>query len=221
MRWGVVVVVILSFVVGVDGGSARITAAGQSTRQAPASAPLDRAWAAVVEQLAGFLSDSDAEGLASLLSDTVVIQSFEHRLSDPLRFLGRARKAELVSCHTYAHPGMSIASDVAHDLRSARIPDEVRRRLALRDERHARRANSIADDWVSAALDAKAGDTVTVMVFWRERGDAEARAEGARSELLWVLLKASTPPAPAGPEDAAAAPRIQHIAFGDPQRPAR
>ena len=219
MRWRLVVLVILCVVAQARGDNARVSPA------APAKeAVVNPAWAAVVEQLTKSLADSDAETLASLLSDTVVIQSFEHRLSDPLRFMGRTRRAEVLSCRTYTHPGLTIASDVSDDLRASRIPEELRRRLALRDESHARRANSIAYHWVASAVAAKPGDTVTVMVLWRERGgDGELRGQAARSELLWVLVKADTPPLAAAEEPPAqpAVPKIKHIAFGDPERTAR
>jgi hypothetical protein len=180
---------------------------GQATR--PTSEPSP--WQQAVDQFSKALYQADPAALISLLSDSVAIQAFDLRTADAIRLLARTRKGEVLFSRCYTVPALTVASDLAEECKEAHIPEEIRRRLMLHDERQTRHANSVANQWLSNSLGASAGDNVAVLLLWCERPGAQ-ESDPAIGELVFVLVKAETP------ASADQAPRIRQISFGDPLR---
>lgn len=175
---------------------------------APAPASVD-AWGRTVDEFARALSENDPAHLPALLSDGVTFASFEDDSVEMLHLLARVHKSQLLMARGYTYPAKTVASDIAEEFRSSSVPEEIKRRMVLRDEQHARRANETAMRWLADVAGARTGDCVGVLMFWCER--PEATADLPAAEVVFVLIRAET--------DARGNPgRIKHIAFGDAQR---
>lgn len=199
------------------GGQAFAQAKGQSSRQtAPApqvektAAPVGMdQWGDTVDQFARALSENDPAGLPSLLSDGVTLASFEGKQVEVLHLLARLHKGEMLMARGYVHPAKGIASDIAQEFLNSSVPEELKRKMLLRDEQHARRANETAMRWLADLAGARNGDWVGVLMFWCERKQATDDLPAA--EVVFVLVRAEV--------DARGNPgKIKHIAFGDATR---
>jgi len=128
-------------------------------------APDNSNWAKTVEALGVALSENDAGALLAVLSDDVSITTCDMKNGDAVRLLARTKKATLISSLSYVYAPENMANDVAEAFKNAEVPEELKRRMAMRDDAHARRANRTAVNWLGEALAAKQGDKVGVLVF--------------------------------------------------------
>jgi len=154
---------------------------GQADGDNPA--PAD-GWAKTVETLGAALSENDPGALLSVLSEDKSIFTFDGKGSDVVRLLIRTRKATLIGSFNYTHAPETMATDMAEAVKNAEVPEEVKKRMAMRDEPHARRANRTAVQWLVETLQAKQGDRVGALIFWCERTQS-----GDPPEIVFVLLK--------------------------------
>jgi hypothetical protein len=148
---------------------------------APDAAP-DQ-WSKTVAALGTALADNDAGALLAVLSDDVSITTCDFKNGDAIRLLARTKRGTLISSFNYVHAPETMANDVAESFKNAEVPEELKRRMAMRDETHARRANRTAVTWLSEQIGAKQGDKVGVLAFWCDKsanGDAE---------LIFILVK--------------------------------
>ena len=158
-------------------------------------------WPKTVEGLGAALAENDAGALLAVLSDDVAITTFESKNGDAIRLLARTKKGSLIASLNYVYAPETMANDVAEACKNAEVPEELKRKLAVRDETHARRANRTAITWLSEALGAKQGDKIGVLVFWCDKsanGDAE---------LVFILVKGD----PQGEFG-----KVKAICFGNP-----
>lgn len=232
MRYLAVILGAAAMTAGRAGGQDRLPAGPAAPPTSPAaSAPPVLATAAApdfgqtVDRLCTALGESDAELLLSLLAEGARLRTFEPRATDAARLLARTRRGELLFARHYAQAPATFASDLSEAVRSAaNVPEEVKRRMALRDERHARHANATAQQWLVAQCDGQASGRLAVLVFWVERPAPESapppasggQAVGGTAELVFLVVRPEEGPPPVG-----RAPRIAHITFGDPARPGR
>lgn len=177
-----------------------VQTAGQTTR------PADSTWGKTLERFTTALEDSDPAALLPLLADDASIKAFDSKTADAIRLLARTRKATLLMSKAYVQAPATIASDVAEQVKNSDVPDEVKRHMAVGDEARSRRANETAAHWVAQALGAKDGDPVAVILFWCDRSSTGEPAPSP--ELVFVLVR--------GQAQGAGAPRVQAIAFGNP-----
>src|SRR5688500_1039659 len=189
---------------------------GPYSRQAPAAAVPDKAaapagmdiWCGTVDQFARALSENDPGGLPSLLADGVTLSTFDGKSVEVLHLLARVHKGEMLMSRGYVHPAKTVASDISEELSNSSVPEELKRRMVLRDDQHARRANETAMRWLADVAGARTSDWVGVLMFWCERKVATEELPAA--EVVFVLVRAET--------DARGNPgKIKHIAFGDAQ----
>ena len=172
-------------------------APNQTTQQTSA------AWTKSVETFASGAAAGDANALAKLVTDDVEIESLDSRGGDALQLLARAKGGTVTFAGGYEHPPKTLASDLAASLKNAPLPEEMKKRMAVRDEDHARRANIVAAEWLRQMLGAKEGDWVGVAALWCDSQSVET----STSELIFVLMKAQTTPAGL---------KVKRIVFGNP-----
>ena len=138
--------------------------------------PAVDSWPKTVETFANSLGESDPGALVPVLSDDVSIATFDSKSGDAVRLLARTRKGTLISHFHYVYAPENMAGDVAEAFKAAEVPEELKKKMAMRDETHARRANRTAASWLAEAIGAKPGDKVGVVVFWCENnGYAESQ----------------------------------------------
>src|SRR5438046_3143508 len=122
--------------------------------------------------------------VAGLEEDTSIL-TFDGKGIDGMQLPSRTRKAQLIVSCNYTHAPETMATDMAEAVKNAEVPEEVKKRMAMRDENHARRANHTAVTWLVETLQARQGDRVGALVFWCERTPS-----GEPPEIVFVLLKA-------------------------------
>lgn len=189
------------------GQSSRRTAPAQSPEKSAAPAGMDL-WGATVDQFARALAENDPGPLPALLADGVTLASFDGKQVEVLHLLARVHKGEMLMARGYVHPAKTIASDIAEEFRNSSVPEEFKRRMMLRDDQHARRANETAMRWLADVAGARNTDWVGVLMFWCER--TQASDELPAAEVVFILVR--------GEIDARGNPgKIKHIAFGDAQ----
>ena len=91
--------------------------------------------------------------------------------------------------------------DIAEAFKSAEVPEELKRKMAIRDDAHARRANRTAVTWLSESLGAKQGDKVGVLIFWCDKSASD------EPEVVFLLVKGD-------PESQYT--KVKAICFGNP-----
>jgi hypothetical protein len=179
----------------------------QSPEKSAAPAGMDL-WCGTVDQFARALSENDPGGLPSLLSDGVTLSSFEGKPVEVLHLLARVQKGEMLMARGYVYPAKTVASDISDEIRNSSVPEEFKRRMMLRDDQHARRANETAMRWLADVAGARTSDWVGVLMFWCER--KEVNDDLPAAEVVFILVRAEV--------DARGNPgKIKHIAFGDAQ----
>jgi hypothetical protein len=205
MRWLILSITLLFGLLGLASGDTPAPVEGAAAPPAaqPAAAGADQ-WPQTVQTLASALTENDPGALLSVLSDDQAIHTFDGKVADAVRLLVRTRKGILIGRWEYVHAPENLAQDVFEAIKTAEVPEELKRRMALRDEQHARRANRTAATWLSEALNAKPGDKVGVLIFWCDKP-----AGGEAPEVVFVLLKAE-------PDPEGANSKISAIAFGNP-----
>ncbi|HEV8293395.1 MAG TPA: hypothetical protein VGP94_15770 [Tepidisphaeraceae bacterium] len=158
-------------------------------------------WPKAVEALGAALSENDAGALLAVLSEDVSITTFDTKNGDAIRLLARTKRGALISSLNYVHAPETMANDVAEAFKNAEVPEELKRKMAIRDDAHARRANRTVVTWLTESLGAKQGEKVGVLVFWCDKpanGDAE---------VVFILVKGD-------PESQFT--KIKAICFGNP-----
>ena len=167
------------------------------------STPADT-WSKTVDTLGAALSENDPGAMLSVLSEDKSISTFDGKGSDVVRLLIRTRKATLIGSFNYVYAPEAMATDISEAIKNAEVPEELKRKMAFRDEPHARRANRTVVTWLSETLGAKQGDKVGALMFWCDKP-----ANGEAPEVVFVLVKAD-------PESQNT--RIKTISFGNPTR---
>jgi len=173
--------------------------AQQAAGDGPAN-PAPDSWPKTVEALGIALSESDASALVPVLADDVSISTFDSK-STEMRLLARIRKGTLISSLNYVHAPETMANDIAEAFKSAEVPEELKRKMAIRDDAHARRANRTAVTWLSESLGAKQGDKVGVLIFWCDKSASD------EPEVVFLLVKGD-------PESQYT--KVKAICFGNP-----
>jgi hypothetical protein len=179
------------------------SASSVEPQQAGGDSPAPDAWPKTVEALGTALSDNDAGALLTVLSEDVSITSCESKNSNGTYLLARTKKGSLITSLSYVHPAETMAGDIAEAFRAAEVPEELKRKVAMRDEAHARRANRTAVTWLTEALGAKQGDRVGVIVFWCDK------VANQDPEMVFILVKGD-------PESEFR--KIKMVCFGNPVR---
>ena len=170
-------------------------------QQAGGDDPAPDQWPKTVEAFGAALADNDAGGLVAVLSDDVSITTCDMKNGDAVRLLARTKKGTLISSSSYVFAPETMANDIAEAFKNAEVPEELKKKMAMHDDAHARRSNRTAASWLSEALGAKQGDKVGVLVFWCDKstsGDAE---------LIFILVKGD-PQSQFG--------KVKSLCFGNP-----
>ncbi len=170
-------------------------------QQAGGDSPAPDAWPKTVEALSLALSDNDAGALLTVLTEDVSISSCESKNSNGTYLLARTKKGAMIASLSYVYAPETMATDIAEAIKTAEVPEELKRKVAMRDEAHARRANRTAVTWLTEALGAKQGDRVGVIVFWCDKVANED------PEMVFILVKGD-------PESQFA--KIKSVCFGNP-----
>ena len=170
-------------------------------QQAGGDEPAPDNWPKTVETFANALGESDPAALVPVLSDDVLINTFDGKNGDAVRLLARTRKGAVISHFSYVHAPENMANQIAEAFKNAEVPEELKRKMVIRDEAHSLRANRTAANWLSESLGAKQGDKVGVVIFWCEKGT------NGQSEVIFILLKGD----PQGEFG-----KVKAICFGNP-----
>ncbi len=211
MRWLILSVTLLFGLLGLANGDTPAPAetptpvAAQPTAQPnlqAGAASADELWAQTVQTLGTALTENDPGALLSVLSDERTIHTFDGKVADAVRLLARTRKGALLGTFHYTHAPETMAADIAEVFKTSELPEELKRRMGMRDESHAKRANRTAVNWLTISLNAKEGDKVGALMFWCDKP-----APGEAPELVFVLLRA---------DPDAGNSKIRAIAFGNP-----
>jgi inactivated superfamily I helicase len=177
---------------------------------AQATRPSADPWTQTVQQFAQALAQSDPAALVPLLVDNASVQAFDAKTADAARLLSRTHGAAIISAHAYVHAPSRMATDIVESFAQAQqVPDELKRYMTPQNEAQMAKANTAAAKWLTQTLAAKPGDPVGVVVLWSAPTAALGLVESARPEIIFVLLKGGM---------AGGGPRIEAIAFGNPQR---
>jgi len=158
-------------------------------------------WSKTVEALATALNDNDAGELVAVLSEDVSITTFDSKNADGARLLAKTKKGQVLSSLKYVFAPEKMANDIADAFKSAEVPEELKRKMDIRDEAHSRRANRTAVTWLTESLGAKDGDKVGVLIYWCDKTANED------PEVIFILIKADKESQNA---------RIKTICFGNP-----
>ncbi|HEV8379899.1 MAG TPA: hypothetical protein VGP99_13695 [Tepidisphaeraceae bacterium] len=170
-------------------------------QQAGGDNPAPDNWPKTVEAFGTALSDNDAGALLAVLGEDVSITTFDTKNGDAIRLLARTKKGALIKSFSYVHAPEAMASDVAGAFKDAEVPEELKRKMAMRDDAHARRANRTAATWLTESLGAKQGDKVGVLMFWCDK------SANGEAEVVFILVKGE-------PESEFA--KIKAICYGNP-----
>lgn len=166
------------------------------------------AWRTNVESFAGAILAADAGQLRSMVADKYVLQDFRRsREGDWAVMLHTLAGAQLVGAHASLYPSLSVAAELAGDIKgAAQIPEHLRARYLPADEIDMKRANATAAQWIESSLEASQGDHVGVIALWIDRTDAPA--DSVEQGLLFILIK--------GRQLADGEFRINRIVYGNP-----
>ena len=170
-------------------------------QQAGGDAPATDGWGKTVETFATALQESDPGALLPVLSDDVAITTFDTKGADAVRLLARTRKGTLVSFLSYTQAPENMTGEIAEAFKNADVPEELKKKLAMRDDTHARRANRTAVTWLGESIGAKPGDKVGVVIFWCDK------PANGNPELVFILVKADVE---------SQFTKVKSICFGDP-----
>ncbi len=170
-------------------------------QQAAGDNPAPDNWPKTVENLATALSESDPGALLAVLTEDVAVSTFDSKNSGAAQMLARTKKGAIISGFNYVFAPETMANDVAEAFKSAEVPEELKRRMAIRDDAHARRANRTVVTWLTETLGAKQGDKVGVIVFWCDKSATD------EPEVVFILVRGD-------PESQYT--KIKTVCFGNP-----
>lgn len=161
-------------------------------------------WFATVEQLAKGTEKGDVPLVAASLTRDATVRSFESPEPAAARTLvDAAAEWKLLGTHAYEFPPVSLAVDIAADVKNSDLVSEAdKRKIIPLDAAEAARANSTAADWVSRTLGAERDHLIGVAVFWSMR----------TNRPVFVLMKGEP-----GRGDVAFAVKL--AVYGDPMVP--
>jgi hypothetical protein len=97
--------------------------------------------------------------------------------------LAKTKKGQLLSSLNYVFAPEKMANEIADAFKSAEVPEELKRKMDIRDEAHSKRANRTAVTWLAESLGAKQGDKVGVLIYWCDKTASEA------PEVIFILVK--------------------------------
>jgi len=181
-----------------------LPASGQTTRPAVSN------WQATIEIVRKAIVDSDPSQLRVVLAEKYSLHDFSgaHQ-GDWTPVVQQFGGAMSIGSHASLFPPLSVAAEVANDLKGApQIPEVVRLRYLPIDEVDMKRANATAVQWLADSLSAVNGDPVGALIFWIDETASASRPEQATQSLLFVLLKGQQ--LPSGEY------RIVKIVYGNP-----
>jgi len=178
-----------------------ISPSSVEAQQAGGENPAPDNWPKTVEALATALNNNDAGELLAVLSEDVSITTFESKNADGTRLLAKTKKGQAISALNYVFAPEQMANEIAEAFKSAEVPEELRRRMDIRDEAHSRRANRTAVTWLTESLGAKQGDKVGVIIYWCDKTANED------PEVIFILVKGD-------PQSQHA--KIKSVCFGNP-----
>jgi len=158
-------------------------------------------WSKTVTALGTALAENDAGALLAVLGEDAAINTFDSKNDNALRLLDRTKKGTLISSLSYVFAPETMANDIAEAFKNAEVPEELKKRMAMRDESHARRANRTSVTWLSEQVGAKQGDQVGVLVFWCDK------SASGEAEVVFILVKGD-PQAQFG--------KVKTLCFGNP-----
>src|SRR5439155_13963725 len=113
-------------------------------QQAGGDSPAPDNWPKTVEALATALNDNDAGEVLAVLSEDVSMTTFESKNADGTRLLAKTKKGQPISALNYVFAPEKMANEIADAFKQAEVPEELKRRMDIRDEAHSRRANRTA-----------------------------------------------------------------------------
>jgi len=171
------------------------------TQQAGGDNPAPDNWPKTVESLATALNDNDAPELVAVLSEDVSITTFESKNADGARLLAKTKKGQLLSSLNYVFAPEKMANEIADAFKSAEVPEELKRKMDIRDEAHSKRANRTAVTWLTESLGAKQGDKVGVLIYWCDKTGSED------PEVIFILVKG---------DKESQNTKVKSICFGNP-----
>jgi len=199
--------------------AAQATRPAAATRPAPAdanassSAPAAGAarrlnWPDVLARLGNALAEKDVRAVTALLDPPPLIRAFGSDAAQPAeRLLAATMGGKVLSVHAYLGVPMTVATDVAADLKEAgdTVPQTVAQGLTPADDTAARRANETAAAWVAQVL--KPGPEELVGLILVCPTDRRDPSDTAARHAVFVLIKGVA---------AGGGCAIQRIHFGDP-----
>jgi hypothetical protein len=184
-------------------------AMAQTTRPSTvpsASTTPPAAWDATVDKLSRALAESDVATLVDALPERVTIRAFDGTSGDGARLLARVSRGSLVFGKTYKGIPDKLATAIADQVSNSETPEEARQSWLISGEEQAKRADTIASEWVEVTLEVKHDDLTAVLLFWRPRPPSPGEAPSF--EPVFVLLK--------GREADGGAVEITCVAYGNP-----
>lgn len=146
-------------------------ASAQTTRPASDAAPA--MWTATVELIARATEQGNVPQVVASLARDAQVRTFES--ADPAAartLIDAAAEWKLLGAHAYQFPPVSLARDIAADVKvSDLVPEAEKRRIIPYDDSEEARANTIAADWVAQTLGVQRDQLIGVAVFWHTRAN--------------------------------------------------
>lgn len=150
--------------------------------------PQERQWDAAVAGLVDVIArQGDLHTISEFIAPNAFIAPFEMNRTESFTVLSdRLPAGKIVSAHGYIHPSVSCASDIVTDLvENGTIDAPTMHKVAPENEGDLRKADSTMTRWFEAALEAKSGDPVAVLVIYDD-----GKAEPAHApQLSFVLIR--------------------------------
>lgn len=177
----------------------RETSDTRDTRETP--------WPGLVRQFADALATGQKATSRELLGAAKVRRFDSTDDEAPDRLQARAASSTRVAVHGYFHPALSMAADLAADLKAATaVPEEIRKRLIPGDDDQMKRANATAVQWTADVLRVSNDQPVGIIVLWCE--DPGIPGLASPPELVFILLR--------GEQSGKDQFRISQVVYGDP-----
>lgn len=188
--------------------------AGQTTQPSPS------AWNDKITHLAKTLTDelNSAYRLDALIPENALVQQFGSIDTESrYRVQQHASGLMVISVRTYSWPADTVASDLATDVENHdALPETIRRQFLIRDDASRRKANTVAQTWISELLQPAKSQFVAVIMLWEPQPLAvnPLFSIPQRTEIkqpLLILVKGEKDPRT---DDIV----ITHLCYGDVRR---
>jgi hypothetical protein len=189
------------------------TAAPAQTTQPTADAVPQQPWPRAVAAFARSLAGGDLDATQGAMAQRSIVRRFDGTGTEELwRLAERAVNATVIGQHAYIHPPMGVAADLAADFKNAAgVPEKLKAKFIVDDDKDAKRANATAVQWVAEQLTVRPGTPVGVIVLWAPRATptaAKAAEKPPAHDLVFILLR--------GDEVAPREFRMDSIVYGNP-----